>query len=73
MTKSYFLLFLPPGGANINDYNGNGLTMLHEAVMKQDTQSALFLLKRQADANAKWVASGIMELKTQKLLHRNKM
>ena len=46
-------LFLPPGGANINDYNGYGLTMLHEAVMKQDTPSALFLLKRQADANAK--------------------
>ena len=43
----------PWGGANINDYNSYGLTMLHEAVMKQNSQSALFLLKRQADANAK--------------------
>ncbi len=44
-----------PGGANINDYNSYGLTMLHEAITKQDTQSALFLLQRQADANAKYV------------------
>ncbi len=52
------MCYLPePGGANINDYNSFGLTMLHEAITKQDTQSALFLLQRQADANAKYVYS----------------
>ena len=41
------------GGANINDYNGEGMTLLHQAIMKQDTASALFLLEHQADCNAK--------------------
>ena len=41
------------GGANINDYNSEGQTMLHQAIMRQDSKSALFLLERQADPNCK--------------------
>lgn len=46
-------LQLIAGGANINDYNGEGMTLLHQAIMKQDAASALFLLENQADCNAK--------------------
>lgn len=42
------------GGANINDYNSEGMTMLHQAITKQDAPSALFLLDRQADANLRY-------------------
>ena len=30
------------GGANINDYNNEGHTMLHQAIIKQDTATRLF-------------------------------
>ena len=43
------------GGANINDYNSEGHTLLHQAILKQDTASAIFLLDRQADPNARLV------------------
>ena len=36
-------------GANINEKNSEGLTLLHQAVQKQDTASALFLIEHQAD------------------------
>ncbi|XP_038074756.1 rabankyrin-5-like isoform X2 [Patiria miniata] len=39
------------GGANINCMTLDGLTLLHMAISKQDTQSALFLLEHQADIN----------------------
>ena len=39
------------GGANINSLNSDGYAMLHQAIMKGDTASALFLLKHQADSN----------------------
>ena len=41
------------GGANINCTTLDGLTLLHTAISKQDTQSALFLLEHQADINIK--------------------
>ena len=39
------------GGATVNDYNSNGQTLLHEAVMLQDSNSAMFLLEHKADCN----------------------
>ena len=42
-------------GANINYTTGDGHTLLHLAIQKQDTSSALFLLEHQADINVKWV------------------
>ncbi len=40
-------------GANINYTTSEGMTLLHTAILKQDTQSALFLLEHQADINIK--------------------
>ena len=39
-------------GANINERNATGLTLLHEAIEKQDTVSALFLIEHHADIEA---------------------
>ncbi|XP_067130283.1 rabankyrin-5 [Centruroides vittatus] len=39
------------GGANINVTNIDGLTLLHEAILNQDTKGALFLLDNGADIN----------------------
>ncbi|XP_025091346.1 rabankyrin-5-like isoform X2 [Pomacea canaliculata] len=39
-------------GANINERNAAGLTLLHEAIEKQDTISALFLIEHHADLEA---------------------
>ncbi|XP_076453246.1 rabankyrin-5-like [Babylonia areolata] len=36
-------------GANINERNSAGMTLLHEAIEKQDTVSALFLIEHHAD------------------------
>ena len=36
-------------GANINEKNSEGLTLLQQAIQKQDTASALFLIENQAD------------------------
>ncbi|XP_064648552.1 rabankyrin-5-like isoform X2 [Lineus longissimus] len=42
------------GGAGvINDKSSDGMTLLHQGIMKQDTPSALFLLEHQADINIK--------------------
>ena len=40
-------------GANINEKNIDGYTLLHQAIEKQDTNSALFLIEHQADLNMK--------------------
>jgi ankyrin repeat protein len=40
------------GGADINVRNGKGLTLLHQAVMKEDSETAIFLLDHGADMNA---------------------
>lgn len=42
------------GGANINDFNSEGHTMLHQAIIKQDADSAIFLLDHQADPNSRY-------------------
>ncbi|KAK7469532.1 hypothetical protein BaRGS_00036438, partial [Batillaria attramentaria] len=39
-------------GANINERNSAGMTLLHEAIEKQDTISALFLIEHHADIEA---------------------
>ncbi|XP_074641653.1 rabankyrin-5-like [Tubulanus polymorphus] len=41
------------GGASVNDRNSEGFTLLHQAILKQDTASTLFLLERQADINVR--------------------
>uniref|UniRef100_A0A3B3DDJ3 Ankyrin repeat and FYVE domain containing 1 n=1 Tax=Oryzias melastigma TaxID=30732 RepID=A0A3B3DDJ3_ORYME len=38
-------------GASINDTMSNGQTLLHMAIQRQDSKSALFLLEHQADIN----------------------
>ncbi|KAJ8266348.1 hypothetical protein GJAV_G00129370 [Gymnothorax javanicus] len=40
-------------GAAINDTMSNGQTLLHMAIQRQDSKSALFLLEHQADINAR--------------------
>ena len=37
------------GGASINDTNSDGMTLLHQAIMKQDAISAVYLLDHGAD------------------------
>lgn len=41
------------GGANINVTNEDGLTLLHQAIMNQNKDAALFLLENGADFSAK--------------------
>ncbi|XP_046387052.1 rabankyrin-5 isoform X1 [Ischnura elegans] len=40
------------GGGDINVRTGSGLTLLHQAVLKMDAESAIFLLHHGADMNA---------------------
>jgi Ankyrin repeats (many copies) len=40
------------GGANVNDTDGEGQTLLFQAISRHDVDSAVFLLKHQADPNA---------------------
>ena len=41
-------------GACINDAMSDGQTLLHMAMQRQDSKSALFLLEHQADINVRW-------------------
>lgn len=40
------------GGADVNARNGQDLTLLHQAILKQDSDTAVFLLNQGADLNA---------------------
>lgn len=40
-------------GAAINDTMSDGQTLLHMAIKRQDSKSALFLLEHQADINVR--------------------
>lgn len=40
-------------GACINDTMSDGQTLLHMAMQRQDSKSALFLLEHQADINVR--------------------
>ena len=40
------------GGADVNARNGQDMTLLHQAIMREDSQTALFLLTQGADMNA---------------------
>lgn len=40
------------GGADVNVRNGQDLTLLHQAILKEDSDTAVFLLKQGADMNA---------------------
>jgi ankyrin repeat protein len=40
------------GGADVNVRNGKGLTLLHQAILKEDSDTAVFLLEQGADMNA---------------------
>ncbi|XP_011309262.1 rabankyrin-5 [Fopius arisanus] len=40
-------------GANINEVNEKGLNLLHQAILKEDSATAIFLLENGADMNAK--------------------
>jgi len=44
------------GGANVNDTDNDGRTLLLQAISRCDADSALFLLRNQADPNARQVA-----------------
>lgn len=41
-------------GASINDTMSSGHTLLHMAIQRQDSKSALFLLEHQADINMRY-------------------
>lgn len=43
-------------GANINEKNSEGMTLLHQAIEKQDTSSALFLIEHKADLTIKYIS-----------------
>nr|XP_034176394.1 rabankyrin-5 isoform X1 [Osmia lignaria] len=47
------VLALIKAGANINEYNKEGLTLLHQAILKEDSATAIFLLENGADMNAR--------------------
>lgn len=40
------------GGADVNVRNGQDLTLLHQAILKEDAETAVFLLNQGADMNA---------------------
>lgn len=40
------------GGADVNARNGQDLTLLHQAILKEDAETAVFLLDQGADMNA---------------------
>uniref|UniRef100_A0A1L8DIW4 Ankyrin n=1 Tax=Nyssomyia neivai TaxID=330878 RepID=A0A1L8DIW4_9DIPT len=40
------------GGADVNARNGQDLTLLHQAILKEDDKTAIFLLSQGADMNA---------------------
>ncbi|CAL7948855.1 unnamed protein product [Xylocopa violacea] len=45
------VLALITAGANINQCNAEGLTLLHQAILKEDSATAIFLLENGADMN----------------------
>lgn len=40
------------GGSDVNVRNGQDLTLLHQAILKEDAETAVFLLKQGGDYNA---------------------
>lgn len=46
-------------GACINDTMSDGQTLLHMAMQRQDSKSALFLLEHQADINIRWAGAAL--------------
>ena len=47
------VLALIKAGANINQCNNEGLTLLHQAILKEDSATAIFLLENGADMNTR--------------------
>lgn len=47
------ILTLIKAGADINQRNEKGLTLLHQAILKEDSATAIFLLENGADINAR--------------------
>jgi len=47
------VLALIKAGVNVNECNEEGLTLLHQAILKEDSATAIFLLENGADMNAK--------------------
>lgn len=54
MVRGYNRLvpILIQGGADVNARNGQDLTLLHQAILKQDSDTSVFLLNQGADLNA---------------------
>nr|XP_022906435.1 rabankyrin-5 [Onthophagus taurus] len=51
--KKNLVPILIKGGADVNVRNGKDFTLLHQAILKEDSEIALFLLELGADMNAK--------------------
>lgn len=47
------VLTLIKAGANVNERNEKGLTLLHQAILKEDSATAIFLLENGADMNVR--------------------
>uniref|UniRef100_A0A1B0CGM8 Putative ankyrin n=1 Tax=Lutzomyia longipalpis TaxID=7200 RepID=A0A1B0CGM8_LUTLO len=52
LAKKDLVPALIDGGADVNDRNGQDLTLLHQAILKEDAITAIFLLSQGADMNA---------------------
>lgn len=52
MNAKELVPILIQGGADVNARNGQDLTLLHQAILKEDAETSLFLLKHGADYNA---------------------
>jgi hypothetical protein len=48
------------GGANVNDSDSDGKTLLFQAIERHDVESAIFLLKHQADPDAWYVLKTVV-------------
>lgn len=52
LVRKSLVPLLIAGGADVNARNGQDLTLLHQAILKEDSETAVFLLDQGADMNA---------------------
>jgi len=50
------------GGANVNDTDSEGSSLLLQAISQRDVNMALFLLRNQADPNARQVCCALLKI-----------
>ncbi|GAB0091613.1 rabankyrin-5 [Sergentomyia squamirostris] len=68
LSRNDLVPVLIEGGADVNDRNGQDLTLLHQAILREDSKTAIFLLSQGADLNA---LTGDQESSLQLAIHYN--